>query len=133
MSKDLSNALLGGVFLIAIAVFGYFIHRLDSQADQITKLETSVTVIMSALHIQMPRTNFDALVSASASKNIPPEKVATVIPMIEKTPAQAKVYMKQELYFNQREIDAVMKSPVYDKQGTPSSILHSSHSLDEKK
>lgn len=116
MSRDLSNALLGGVFLIAIAVFSYLIHRLDSQADQITKLETSVTVIMSALHIQMPRTNFDALTSASASRNIPPEKVATVIPMIEKDPEKAKFYMEHELHFNPREIDSVMKPAVYEKQ-----------------
>jgi hypothetical protein len=133
MSRDLSSALLGGVFVVTVAVFGYFIHRLDVQADQITKLETIVTVIMSASHIHMPRTNFDALVSVSTSKNIPPEKVAAVIPMIEKNSAQAKVYMQQQLDFNPREIDSVMKPVIYEKQENQSNMFHSSHSLDEKK
>lgn len=112
IANTLIQASLVGLFSIAIAIFSYYIHRLDKQADQIAKLETSVTVILSALHLQMPNTNFDALISVSASKKITHEKAATIVPMIENNPSEARVYMKQELHFNDNEINSIIKKPI---------------------
>jgi hypothetical protein len=80
----------------------------NSQSQKIIRLEKNFAIVVSVLNTKMPNTNLSTLVTLSAKKDIAPEKVASVVPMIEQNPVQARVYLKDEMYFDAKEVNAVM-------------------------
>ena len=88
-----------------------FANLIDSQLGRIIRLEKNFAIVVSVLNTKMPSTDLPALVTLSEKKDIPPEKVAAVIPMLQNNPAEASRYLKNEMYFNSREVNAVIKVP----------------------
>jgi flagellar basal body-associated protein FliL len=123
MAKDSSSNLhvtIIGVLLVALLACVSFYVRLlgqrvdaqsevlNSQSEKITKLDKSFAMVVGVLNTKMPSANLPALLTLSSEKNTPPNKVATLIPMLETNTKQAKVYLKDEMYFNPQEVNAVI-------------------------
>ncbi len=118
-STNLHVTIIGVLLAVLLAGAGFYLHQLNqkidaqsgiinSQRDKITRIEKNFAIIVSVLNTKMPNANLSTLVTLSAKKDIPPEKVAFVVPMFEKDPIQARVYLKNEMYFDAKEVNAVM-------------------------
>lgn len=102
-----------GAIAVLVAITGYVFLGLQNQVNEqstlLAKLSRQMNIVVSILSMKMPDANLPALISTAAERNIGPEKVATVMPLINSNPSQAKVYMKTQMQLNNREIDLIMQ------------------------
>ncbi len=102
-----------GAITLLVGIAGFVFLELQNKVNEqsilLTKLSKQMDIVVSILNIKMPDANLPALISTAAEKNIGPEKVATVMPLINTNPTQAKVYMKTQMQLNNNEIDLIMQ------------------------
>ncbi len=61
----------------------------------------------------MPDINIPNMISIVAEKNIDSAKVRAFIPLAEKDSKQAKSYLREQLQFNDQEINLIMRQKNY--------------------
>lgn len=101
--------LFSGVCVIGVGITGYFSYKLDIQADRISNLQSKVAILSTDFGKRNPGININALADVAVTKNISSEKTVNAIELLQKSPEQGRVYMKQELKFSPSEMDSVFQ------------------------